>query len=61
MTHFEILYGIVAGLALVIGAVLEWRRGGDQSARLAALEAQNLGHRVAELEHTLDRIKRGLQ
>lgn len=60
MTPFEIVYGITAGLALIIGAVIEWRRGSDFGHRLTAIEQQELGRRLGDIEATMDRIKRGL-
>lgn len=58
MTTAEIIYGIVTGLSLVAGFVMEWRRGGDFNARLAAIEAENLGARVAAIEQARERMQR---
>lgn len=58
MTPAEYIYGIITGLSLVAGFVIEWRRGGDFGARLSAIEAQNLGERVAVIESTHERVRR---
>ena len=60
MSPAEYIYGIVAGLSLVAGFVIEWRRGGDFNARLAALEQENLPARVAQIEATQDRMRRAV-
>jgi len=58
MSPAEYIYGIVAGLSLVAGFVIEWRRGGDFGARLSAIEALNLGESVANIEAAQDRMRR---
>jgi hypothetical protein len=58
MSPAEYVYAIVAGLSLVGGFVLEWRRGGDFGARLAALEVENLADRVANIEQARERMQR---
>jgi hypothetical protein len=60
MSPAEYVYAIVAGLSLVGGFVLEWRRGGDFAARLAALEQQDLPVRVATIEAMQDRMRRSM-
>lgn len=60
MSPAECIYGIVAGLSPVAGFVIEWRRGGDFGARLAALEAERLPERVGELEAVQGRMRRSM-
>lgn len=60
MTTAEIIYGIVTGLSLVAGFVMEWSRGGDFGARLSAIESQNLGERMASIEAIHDRMRRAV-
>lgn len=60
MSPAEYIYGIVAGLALVIGSIIEWRRGGDFGARLSALESEQLAERVGNLEAAQDRMRRAV-
>jgi len=58
MTPAEIIYGIITGLSLIAGFVIEWRRGGDFGSRLSAIEAENLGARVTAIEQARERMQR---
>lgn len=67
MNPLEIVYGIVAGLALIAGIFVEWRRG-DQSERIACLEQRltaveartDCSERLTIVEASLERLRRNL-
>lgn len=60
MTIHDIITACLAGFAAIAGFLIEWRRIGNDAARIAELEAHtaNLETRLAAIEARHDRIDR---
>ena len=60
MTTHDLITAVLAAFAAIAGFLIEWRRIGNDSARIAELEAHvdNLEARLLAVENRHDRIDR---
>ncbi len=60
MSIHDIITAVLAGIAALAGFIIEWRRIGNDAARIAELEAHvaNLEARLLAVENRHDRIDR---
>ena len=60
MTTHDLITAVLAAFAAIAGFIIEWRRIGNDAARIAELEAHvaNLAARLLAVENRHDRIDR---